>query len=220
MRVFLILLFFLITQPIFAQNERVDSHYQKGTLKEGYKESIWEYYDKPGELALKIDYSSAKLLFLKPDTSEYIIKINDQWTKSKLDVQPRYIGSMHDFKKLQSTIRYPAEARTKETAGKFYITFEIDTIGRAGNYQVINDIGNQCSEEVIKALRTIPNYWLTAQKEGKLYPSKFILPVTFKMTVNGREIRPRKNKLIESPLAKELDELVISVMGVTRTTIR
>jgi len=40
------------------------------------------------------------------------------------------------------------------------------------------------------------------------------------MTVNGREIRPRKNKLIESPLAKELDELVISVMGVTRTTIR
>lgn len=213
MKAIFTLFLFLSTPLIYAQNKTIDNQYQKGTLKGGFKDSIWHYYDKPGELALTIDYSSSKLLYLKSDTSDYVIKINDQWTKSKLDVQPRYIGSMNDFRKLQSLVRYPVRARTHETAGKFYIAFDIDTSGRAGNYQIINDIGDKCAEEVINALKKIPNYWLPAKMGEKTVPSKFILPVTFRMIVNDREISPKKSRYNELPLAKELDELLILVKG-------
>ncbi|NEU09744.1 hypothetical protein GZH53_15560 [Flavihumibacter sp. R14] len=214
MKALLTVLFFFSIQSVFAQTKIINSQYENGTLKKGYKDSIWRYYDKPGELALEINYSTAKLLYLKPDTSEFVIKINDQWAKSKLDAQPRYLGSMTVFMgSLQRSVRYPARARSNETAGKFYVTFEIDTIGRAGNYQVINDIGDDCGKEAINALKQIPNYWLPAQRNGKAYASKFILPLKFEMIVGNREIVPQKSKSTELPLAKALDELLIRTMS-------
>lgn len=210
MRALFTFLFVLVTHSIFAQNKKINNEFEKGNIKNGYKEGVWEYYDKPGELALKIDYSAAKLLFLKSDTSGYVIKVNDEWVKSKLDVQPRYIGSMNDFGKVYSTIQYPAEARANGIAGKFYITFEIDTLGRLGQYEVINDIGYGCAQVVIKALKKLPNYWLSAQKDGKSYPAKFILPVTCRIVLKNKEISPEKSKKSkEPPLARELDAIVI-----------
>lgn len=57
----------------------VDNQYERGKFKEGEKTGVWEYYDRPGELALKINYTTSQLLYLKPDTSWYAVKINDDW---------------------------------------------------------------------------------------------------------------------------------------------
>ena len=217
MKKIITLFFFLATHSIFAQVERTDTEYEKGTIIDGYKAGIWEYYDTPGELALKINYNSAKLLFFKADTTDYVIKVREKWITSRLDRPARYIGSMNDFQKAYAGIQYPVEARLNETAGRFYIAFEIDTTGKAGNFQVINDIGNHCSEQVIKALKKLPNFWLPAQKNGQVYAAKFILPVTFKMVFNDKEVSPKKvNYHMEPPLAKELKELVITTIGKPR----
>jgi hypothetical protein len=186
-------------------------------MKDGYKEGVWEYYDMPGTLALKIDYSSANLMYIITDTSEYVIKVNNEWIKSYLDMQSRYIGSMNDFHLLTRIVQYPMEARENHTCGKFFIVFEIDTLGKAENYLVVNDIGDKCSDEVIRALKAIPNYWISAQKNNKVYSSRFILPVTFKMIIDEKEISPKKLKNISAPPpGKYLDELIITAISVTR----
>ncbi len=200
------------------QTNDVATKYERGKLIDGYKAGVWEYYDTPGDLALKINYTSAELLFLKPDTTAYAIKIKNEWEKQKLDMQPRYIGSMFDFKKVQGVLKYPEKALNNITCGRFYITFEIDTLGQAVNYTVINDIGDNCAESIVDMLKSIPNYWLVAMKDGKKYESRFIIPVTFKMSLDGKEYpaKKRKNYVFILPLANQLDEIVIEIMGVTR----
>lgn len=196
----------------------ITGDFEKGGFdKDGYKEGVWEYYDKPGDLMLKIDYSTSQLLFLKPDTNEYTVKVDGQWKNMKLDVQPRYIGSMNDLKKVYAGIEYPMQAKENETAGKFYITFEIDTLGKAGNYEVINDIGDKCSTEVLNALEMLPNYWLVAQKNGKLYTAKYCITVFFDMFIDGRKIPPKASQPKEAPpLAKLLDVISFKAIAVTR----
>lgn len=200
----------------------VDNKYERGKIKDGYKTGVWEYYDNPGELALKINYTSSQLLYLKPDTSWYAIKINENWESVKLDMQPRYIGTMNDFKKIDDGFKFPQEALEKRTCGKFYITFEVDTLGQAGNYMVINDIGSKCAETVISFLQSLPNYWLVAKKDGKNYVSKFLIPVTFKIVYDGKELIPKKRKSVMElpPVAKQLDEIVITIMGITTEKVR
>lgn len=199
--------------------EIVDNAYERGKLKDGYKTGVWEYYDEPGKLALKLNYTSSLLLFQKPDTSEYVVKVNNEWTKLQLHATPRYIGSMHDFIKIQEVVEYPIKARSNETCGKFYIFFEVDTLGQAGNYEVFNDIGDGCAQAVVKALQMLPNYWLIAQKDGKKLISKFVLPVVFTMFVDGKPVPPksRKQTITEFPLATPIAEMRITSIAVTHT---
>ncbi len=195
-------------------------NYEIGTLKDGYKEGIWEYYDIPGELSLKVNYDNGQLLYLIPDTSDYAIQINGEWFNSKVDMQPRYVGSMVEFYNiLYANIRYPDEAKSNSTVGQFYISFEIDTLGHANNYNTINDIGDKCSAEIIRALQLIPNIWLSATKKDRKYVAKFILPISFKMELDGKEIKEEKRKNnteIVLPLAKVLETIEIKAAGFTR----
>ena len=192
---------------------QVNSDFEKGITQNGLKIGVWEYYNKPGELSLKFDYNSNRVLFIAKDTSRYTIEINGIWTQSTLDIQPRYIGSDYEYYWLfGSNIRYPAEARRNSTAGTFYVTFEVDTMGRADNFKVINDIGDKCGDESIKSLKLIPNLWIVASRENVKYKSRFILPITFKLKSNGKEYgRPhRKNSNeAELPIAWKLNEAVI-----------
>jgi len=219
MKFFPVLLFILLFQSAFAQKDSVSNDYEHGISKNGYMEGVWRYNDEPGVLALMIDYSNAKILFLKPDTNEFVIKIDGVWKKSKLDIHPRYIGTMHDFKMIPKFLNYPAQARMNENAGTFSISFEIDTLGKAGNYRAHNDIGDRCADEVIKALSAMPNNWLSAKKDGKTYAAKYIIPITFKMSINNREISPKKvRKPQELPLATKLTDIGVHVLGISRTT--
>ena len=217
MRFLIIILFLLFSEALLAQSKVVNDPYENGLIKDGFKEGTWEYYDEPGKLSLKINYDSSKLLFLKQDTSEYVIQAGNQWVKEKLDRQPRYIGSMNDFHKLEKIARYPADALNNNTCGKLYITFEVDTSGKAGNYQIINDIGDHCGDEIAGLLKVLPNYWLPAQKDGQLYAAKFMLPVLFKMIIDGKEIKPKKDIPIASiPFAKELPVMIVKVAAVSK----
>ncbi|MBK6400332.1 MAG: energy transducer TonB [Bacteroidetes bacterium] len=192
--------------------------YERGKLKDGYKEGIWEYYDLPGELSLKVNYDNAQLLYLISDTSEYAININGEWIYSKLDMQPRYIGSLVEFYTIiGKNLRYPNDARDNNTAGLMYMTFEIDTMGHINNMTPVKDLGDECSKEVIRAIKLIPDLWLPAIKNGKKYVSRFILPVSFELTNDGK-ITEDKNIDNDEPLpiAKTLETVNIRMMGITR----
>ena len=219
----LILPILLTLLPILAhsQVDTVKTFFEKGVLKDGYKVGVWEYYDAPGILALKVDYNSAKLLFLKEDTSAYPIRSGNEWINSRLDVYPRYIGSMNEFYDILSTEtlgKYLLQARGKRTVGTFYVLFQVDSLGSAGGFEVINDIGDGCSDIILEAMKKIPNYWLPARKGAYSYTSRFILPVHFKIIEDGREVKSKKKDktAIDLPLAKELPEFVVTATARNR----
>jgi hypothetical protein len=196
-----------ITKPATPRSDSniVDNQYERGKFKNGSKTGVWEYYDRPGDLALKINYTNAQLLYLKPDTSWYAIKINDVWETVKLDAYPRYIGTMNDFSKIFDDFHAPPAARDKNTIGEFYITFEVDTLGQAGNYGVLNDLGYNWADSIAARLQSLPNYWLVAKKNGKSYESKFIIPVTFSVVDGSFDLISEKKKTLAiPPVAKQL----------------
>lgn len=181
-------------------------------MKGSYKVGTWQYYDSAGTLELEVDYTEKALKYLKPDTSDFVIFKDGQWVKSKVDIPPRFIGSTVNFYKiLNENIDYPMQAWYRDVVGKVYICFEIDTMGRATNFQPVKDVGGECAWEFERVLHLTPNYWLVAEKDGKRYTSRFIISCEYKIIMDGKRIkerqpknRKRKNDPLVLPLAKEL----------------
>jgi len=202
----------------FGQNKYVSNDYEKGKIINGFKSGIWEYYDSFGILELSVDYSNAALIYIRPDTLDYVIFENNEWVKSKVDIPPRYIGSSVEFYKiLNDHIEYPPQARSRDVVGCVSVLFEVDTMGIAGNYEIVHDIGAECGYELIRLLNLIPNYWLVARKNGKAYKSRFIIHCDFGINLYGKKLKPRvrkRKKTINNqpiPIARELDTISYTV---------
>jgi hypothetical protein len=217
----------IINLKIHVRDDKIFAHiyspysqntdYQKGKLKDGYKTGIWEYYDEPGNLSLKINYDNSSLLFLEKDTSEFMIKENGNWTLSKLDVQPRYIGSIREFYKLfQQIFVYPEESIKNKINGRAFLEFEIDTTGHVANLRLLSRLDRSIDDEIIKVFKQIPDLWLTAYKGHQTFISRFRLPIDFKIIIDSVEqAYKEKTKIFPEDLkpAKELNPVAIILKG-------
>jgi len=192
-----------------------DGEYEKGLIDSGYRVGIWQYYDEPGKISIKINHSTGEFLYLEKDTSRYIVTVDSTWSAMPLDIHPRYIGSRNEFIKIiASHIRYPAQARRAGTVGTLHVLFEVDTTGQAVNFSVIDDIGNDCGPEAIRALSLVPNHWTVATKGSKKYRSRFIQPITFKLESGNTATRNKKKSAAANlPEGRKLEELVIVGYG-------
>ena len=225
---YIILLFALtIKTLLFGQETIIDNGYEKGILKDGHEVGIWEYFDGK-VLKLKVDYTTGELIYLAKDTSKYAIETEQGWEYSKLDKCSRYIGSMDEFLLiLAQNLRYPSEAKTSSIIGTVYLYFEINLEGKASNVKIIRDIGSGCGNEVIRAFNLIPNYWITASKEGKPIKTRYILPVKFQIgersdseVIWREESEIKLNEMLSlkknfEPV-KYLDEVVISAVSIEK----
>lgn len=220
--VFIILL--VIPNQIAGQQQTVDNGYEKGLLVDGYKQGIWEYYDD-GELKLKVNYNTSELVYLAQDTSQYAIQTEQGWERSRLDIPPRYIGSMEEFRKIiYSNLRYPKKARQRSVHGTVLLGFEIGLEGKVENAQILHDIGKGCGDEVLRVFQLIPDIWLVPKKDGNYYRARFVLPVRFKLgkrTSAGDVFLQESKKALQkleqakadySP-AKYLEEITIAALS-------
>ena len=218
-------LFIILSIPLLSsgQSVNVDNGYEKGLLVDGYKEGIWEYYDN-NVLKLKVDYTTGKLVYFADDTANYAIKTENGWEFSKLDIYPRYVGSMEEIIRILAlNVHYPVEAKNKTVIGTVLLGFEINLQGNAENIKILRDIGAGCGEEVLSAFQLVPNYWLVPRKEGKSYKSRYILPVRFqigKKTKDGdvwekepkSEIKALNEAKAEFIPTNYLEEIVVSAV--------
>lgn len=200
-----------IEMPVCGQNGYVNRGYEKGVLKNGFKTGVWQYYDSTGLLELEVNYSTGQLLQLERDTSKYMIFKDGHWVWSKLDIHPRYLGSSVEFYNiLNENVDYTVQAWYRDVVGTEWVLFEVDTNGKATNFQKINEIGGECGEEFLRVVKLIPNYWLVAQKDGKKYRSRFIISCRFGIIMDGKQLKERKRRKkilsdhIELPPAKIL----------------
>lgn len=79
---------------------------------------------------------------------------------------------------LAQHIRYPAQARENKIEGTVYANILVDEAGALGDVSFIKPIGYGLEEEVLKAIRGMPNL-IPAEDQGKPVKTKFILPVKF-----------------------------------------
>lgn len=109
------------------------------------------------------------------------------------------INEINDF--LIRNLKYPTAAIKGKTHGRVYVSFDLDSLNGVQNIKILHDIGNNCGEEVVKVLKTVPNKWMPKSKSEVL-----ILPVVFKMEAGNYK---RVGTDIELPNGKLLNEIIV-----------
>lgn len=212
---FLFLINFMCLEGI-CQGKQVNNSYESGQIKDGYMVGIWEYKGIEGDTELKIDYDKGTILYLKPDTTEYLVKVDSSWVLRQLSRHPRYLGSYAEFYQIiSSNLRYPAQARRKGIQRTVLLEFEVNPQGQASNFQVLHDEDDYFASEIIETFKLIPNIWMEAVYEGQGVPAKFILPFHFKIEGGKKTVEYDKD-ILEPYEAKKLSEVIVSAMKVTR----
>jgi len=197
----------------------IDDGYIKGKIQNYYKTGIWEFCDKPGVLALKYDFDLERIVYLRPDTSQYALKFDSGYTMTHVDIPPRILGSMQELYTALRFSSYPEIAKKNLTAGTIYIMFEVAPNGYMGNFTVLNDIGDGVGTETINTLKELSSYWIPAQIGNKKYFSRFIIPVTFEIETfeNGYQksvgkIKKHKRSKENLPTAHFLPECTLTIV--------
>jgi WD40 repeat protein len=156
-----------IVIPGFCQIEEwIETPVARGLLKNDRTVGVWEYYDYPGILSLKVDYDQGKVLFVHESSAEYVIQYEGQKIRSKLDTPCRFHGSTatlteHYFK----SFIVPERVANKAPIG-FRLVFEVHPDGVARNPKIVNDPGYGVKESLLKAFDSAPNAWIAGKKNG------------------------------------------------------
>lgn len=195
-----------------AEITNVANANEKGQIVNGFKSGIWEYYDME-EIVLRIDYDRNDILYIVPDSSQYAVQINDRYVMTKVDQQPRYLGSASEiYRTIGLNIQYPAKARAKEIQGRFDLAFTIDTEGKMQDFQVISNIGGGCGEAAIEAMKKIPGSWIPAIVDGTPRKARFVLPFSFVIKDLMSEEPIKEGERLKMT-ATYLDEFVVTAMS-------
>lgn len=224
-RSFLLFTVFIICtlcNSVLAQTENVDTEYAKGQIIDGYKSGIWEFYSDDKSLELKINFDEGSLVYLKPDTSEYFIYIDSIWRYSTVVRHSRYIGSYNEFYQiLANTLQYPEKARSRKIQRTIYLQFDINIQGKATNLKVLNDPDEYFTKTIIDSFQQVPNFWISSYSNNQYVPSRFILPIVFKLDSKTKKRINHDVEVYPKPEGKYLSEiLVVGYAMTTRNIIR
>jgi len=198
----------ILVSPFISKAQKVkyvDNAMEKGKAIDNHKTGIWEYYDD-SVLVMKIDYTTGKLKYLRPDTTKYAVKTEEGWKMMQLDVYPHYLGSKNEITAIfAQNLRYPHQAHRRGITGTVLLGFEVNKQGHVQNVKILKDVKGYFGKYVLKAFKEIPDFWLTAQKGNKKYVSRFILPIQFK--IGDYKRKGIKYKKFSKKEIKKLNEI-------------
>ncbi len=98
-----------------------------------------------------------------------------------VDEPPSFPGGNSALRKfLDNNVKYPKLARKNGIQGGVYIQFIVQPDGNLTNIQLIRGIGEECDEEALRVVNSMP-LWEPGQKEGRIVPVKYTLPIRFKL---------------------------------------
>ncbi len=92
---------------------------------------------------------------------------------------PEFPGGLNAFSQfLASNIRYPKEARDKNTQGRVIISFIVETDGSLSNIKVARGIGDGADEEALRVLSMSPK-WKPGVQNGLTVRVAYSVPINF-----------------------------------------
>lgn len=170
-----------------------------GKIENGVKTGNWQYYDKADDnISLIINYTTNKVAYISPDTSNFLVLIDGNWKKQKVTTPPRYIGSkkqIHDSIKFK--LSYPIDAIRNRIQGVAIISATVNLTGNLSDFEVVKKLSGGCSDQVISVVQELPNTWIPATINSKSINSKLFFVISFGIE---EDYTPSKREIKRYPL--------------------
>lgn len=141
------------------------------------KEGTWEYYHKNGVRSGVEQYESGILTegrYWNADGSEVA---SDAHAYRMAEYPGGVMELMHY---LSRNIKYPKMAKRKGIEGTVYISFVVDTEGRAKDFDVYESVSPDLDNEGIRVLREMP-LWQPGIAQNRVVKVKYNLPIRFRL---------------------------------------
>ncbi len=219
-------LLFLATLSASAQRNRKPAAspdqpvYEKGTLTADKPTGIWEYYDRQGELTLRMNYDSSRIAYSRPDTAQYLLNINSNWQEVHPARAPQYMGSRDKrLDELGRKIRYPVSALQNQVQGIVVLSYVVTEQGQSADYKIESTPSKDCAEAVWTAVKALPDRWIPAVYQGKPVAARFLLRVNFSM-IDQSQMHAYQAAIAaaeKQPKAAYIDQLEVTAMGIERS---
>lgn len=105
---------------------------------------------------------------------------------TQVEQQPGFPGgNAACVKYLQTTIKYPAEARKNKVQGRVVTSFVVMKDGSIADVKVLQGIGAGADEEAIRVIKNMPK-WFPGMQNGRPVNVQYTLPISF--TLDGKQL--------------------------------
>ncbi|RWY49188.1 M56 family metallopeptidase [Mucilaginibacter gilvus] len=105
---------------------------------------------------------------------------------TEVEQQPGFPGgNVACAKYLQTSIKYPVEARKNKVQGRVITSFVVMKDGNIGDVKVLNGIGYGADEEAVRVIKNMPK-WYPGMQNGRPVNVKYTLPIAF--TLDGKQL--------------------------------
>jgi len=134
------------------------------------------------QLTLLLFLTISTSIFARHQFNKDIFKVDTVYSLSDVDTEPILEGGMESlYKKWNSLVKYPSQARRNKIEGRVFLSFIIDENGNMVETKVEKGIGYGCDEASVNALLKTGLKWTPAIKAGKNVKVKLFLPFVFKL---------------------------------------
>jgi protein TonB len=199
-------LFWLASAALHAQ-ELIQTDYEKGYVKDRKRYSVWQYFNSNKEVELVINHTTGKVMYVIPDTSNYVILKDGEWITSKLDVHPIPTNGFHNFyQAILNTLKYPYKGLRLGLEGRVFVSFDVDTTGATTNYRILKSIGSAFDSTILASCKATEPRWVPARVGKKRYPARFATWFEFRFDQTPLK---HENFALDPKMAKLLKEFIV-----------
>jgi hypothetical protein len=193
----LILIALLLTSQLGLGQKikQVKTPFEHGTLRAGKRTGLWEFFDAKGVVELRINYDSARIVYLQPDTARYLLRIDEQWQLVRPSRAPHPLGSRAGrVAELERNMHFPYQHLSKPLTGVVLISYIVEPDGHTSGHTLEQSLGMKYNDEVWRVLRDLPEMWIPALYQGHPTAAKFYLAVHFDTAYAGSAHQAREEE--------------------------
>jgi TonB family protein len=155
------------------EEQNNDKTFEKGKLKDGFKDGVWEGVNSYAHCQYTDTYKNGKFI-----SGISIDSTGSQHQYNSLELRPLpKKGIQHFYNHIGKNFIKTKEAVSNKISGKIFVTFIIDKDGKITDPKIIKSLGYGLDEE---AVRVITNYenWIPGQQRGVNVRVLYSIPIT------------------------------------------
>jgi TonB family protein len=130
-----------------------------------------------------------------------------------IEKMPQFPGGDQELLKyISQNVRYPADAHDKNIQGKVLIRFIVTETGKVQNPQILKSLEPSTDAEAIRVIKSLPDF-IPGEQNGKKVAVWYALPITFKLTDDGKPTNALAGKVDKMPQFPGGDQELLKYIG-------
>lgn len=151
-----------------------ENYFASGKIKNGFKDGLWEGFDKKMGYSFSENYENQKLISGGSIDSN---KVEHKYTVSEIRPVPKK-GMDNFMNHIARTFNAP---KVEGLSGKIYVKFVVEKDGSITDIKVLRDIGYGTGDEAIRAVKSYKG-WIPGEQRGIKVRTSFSLPISVQTT--------------------------------------